>query len=148
MLDNPSPVAPPDSVKRYAPPNQRNRSLNRRKSQGFDRPSFNEGDNRSSSSSFFSDHGIISLDGCCKSQAAQLLNDRWSATINRYNETSAESSERPVMYSGSNASAWTQFRLPHQMIPPPHSAPSPGLQLDFLNELRRAMHNASPSSGY
>ncbi|RVX23846.1 hypothetical protein CK203_000081 [Vitis vinifera] len=37
MLENPSGTDPPSSVKqqRYAPPNQRNRSLNRRKSGGM-----------------------------------------------------------------------------------------------------------------
>ncbi|RVX23081.1 hypothetical protein CK203_000085 [Vitis vinifera] len=41
-------------------------------------------------------------------------------------------SERPVMYSGSGASAWGHFRLPHQMM-------------DFSGELRRAMQRHANS---
>ncbi|XP_071725082.1 uncharacterized protein [Rutidosis leptorrhynchoides] len=133
MLENPTPVAPNSApvVKRYAPPNQRNRSLNRQKSGGFDRASgiyANEGEKNqpaatrnfsgdAGSSSFSNEnarHTLIGLEGCSRSDAAQLLNDRWSATLHRYNEMSADSSKRPVMYTGSSASAWTQFRLPHQ----------------------------------
>ncbi|KAF2284716.1 hypothetical protein GH714_029509 [Hevea brasiliensis] len=55
--------------------------------------------------------GLISLDGCCRSEASQLLNDRWALAMHNYNDDSIDLSERPVMYS----SAWGQFRLPHQI---------------------------------
>ncbi|GMH12481.1 hypothetical protein Nepgr_014322 [Nepenthes gracilis] len=152
MLDNPSdhltPKSPPVPVKRYAPPNQRNRSLNRRKSgDRFERTSNlhgNDGDKNlatafkgittldhgeAGSTSYLNDSlhtGFIALNGCHRSEASQLLHDRWEAAIHCYNDPSIDLSERPVMYSGSPASAWGNFRLPHQM--------------DFLAELQRAMH--------
>ncbi|CAL1408021.1 unnamed protein product [Linum trigynum] len=103
MLENPTPAATPaDSsatVKRYAPPNQRNRSLNRRKSgDRIDRfSSFygNDGDkiltHTSSRNILGVDRGdaviqtlqnensqraLVALEGCCHSDASQLLNDR------------------------------------------------------------------------
>ncbi|XP_052198405.1 uncharacterized protein LOC127805680 isoform X2 [Diospyros lotus] len=140
MLENPSDSSPAATVKRYGPPNQRARSLGRRKSGGerIDRINSNypnDGEKSQIASSrnvpvaghgdalgsyLANDNtnpGLIPLHGCSKSKSVQLLNQ-----------------QRPVMYSGSSASAWGHFRLPHQM--------------DFLNELRRAMHNASanPSS--
>ncbi|KAM7270876.1 hypothetical protein ACFE04_030090 [Oxalis oulophora] len=152
MLENPT-VTPVDSapvIKRYAPPNQRNRSLSRRKSTGLDRI---EGDKYGPAVAASSrndnarprqqqQRSLIGLEGCSLSEASHLLNDRWSATIHLYNEMPANSAERPVMYSGSSASAWAPFQLPHQMIPPPNSVSSPGLQSDFLSELRRAMRSA------
>ncbi|CAL1408022.1 unnamed protein product [Linum trigynum] len=53
--------------------------------------------------------------------------------------------ERPVLYSG-GVSAWGQFKLPHQMMATANSAGSSGSQMDFLSELRRAMHNANTGS--
>ncbi|KAF2289006.1 hypothetical protein GH714_023786 [Hevea brasiliensis] len=72
--------------------------------------------------------GLIALEGCCRSEASQLLND-----------------QRPVMYSGSSASAWGNLRPPHQLISP-GGGPSSGSQMDFLSELRRAIRNASANS--
>ncbi|CBI25682.3 uncharacterized protein LOC100248340 [Vitis vinifera] len=156
MLENPSGTDPPSSVKqqRYAPPNQRNRSLNRRKSgERFDRinnsfandgdksqvvaprnvPNIDQGD--SGSSNILNENarpGLIALDGCCSSEASQLLNDRWAAAMHGCNNQSLDLPERPVMYSGSGASAWGHFRLPHQMM-------------DFSGELRRAMQRHANS---
>ncbi|KAK7409749.1 hypothetical protein VNO78_00037 [Psophocarpus tetragonolobus] len=148
MLENVQTSESAPVVKRYAPPNQRNRSANRRKSS--DRTNANTVGNdfeknqvASSRTAHFPDHGdagssnllnenhysrFIALEGCSGSAAAQLLNDRWTAAIQSYNN-SKDSSEKPVMYS-SGTSVWTQFRLPHQ---------------DFLGELRRQMHGANPS---
>jgi len=89
---------------------------------------------------------LISLHGCCNSGAFRLLNDRWAAAINAYNNPSIDLAERPVMYSGSGASAWGQFRLPHQLMPPVGSVGPSSTQMDFLAELRQAMRNASVSS--
>ncbi|XP_008801260.2 uncharacterized protein LOC103715418 isoform X2 [Phoenix dactylifera] len=122
----------PEGGKRYAPPAQRNRSLNRRKSgDRFEKTSYSYGiDGEKSQASNLrnfpsTDHGeaggsnvqnenhpgLIPIDGCCTSEAAQLLND-----------------QRPTMYSGASGSSWGHLKLPHQM--------------DFLSELRRAIHNA------
>ncbi|XP_027356439.1 uncharacterized protein LOC113865860 isoform X3 [Abrus precatorius] len=152
MLENLPPAPATESatvVKRYAPPNQRNRSTNRRKSSDrLDRTNSVGSDlekNQAASprSVHIPDHGdagssnllnenhnsrFVALEGCSCSAAAQLLNDRWTAAIQSYNNPK-DSSEKPVMYSG-GTSVWTQFRLPHQ---------------DFLGELRRQMHNANPS---
>ncbi|XP_027356438.1 uncharacterized protein LOC113865860 isoform X2 [Abrus precatorius] len=153
MLENLPPAPATESatvVKRYAPPNQRNRSTNRRKSSDrLDRTNSVGSDlekNQAASprSVHIPDHGdagssnllnenhnsrFVALEGCSCSAAAQLLNDRWTAAIQSYNNPK-DSSEKPVMYSG-GTSVWTQFRLPHQQ--------------DFLGELRRQMHNANPS---
>ncbi|XP_021663025.2 uncharacterized protein LOC110651867 isoform X2 [Hevea brasiliensis] len=143
MLENPTPAAQPDStavVKRYAPPNQRNRSLNRRKSgDRFDRSSLNASDAEKNqqhasprnipiidqgdvgSSNLLSENsrpGLIALEGCCRSEASQLLNDRWALAMHNYNDVSIDLSERPVMYSGSSASAWGNLRPPHQVVVP------------------------------
>ncbi|KAL8139868.1 hypothetical protein V2J09_005889 [Rumex salicifolius] len=162
MLENPSQPDPPSNstsapVKRYAPPNQRNRGLNRRKS-GEKTSSLHGGDDKSIAAAFRSapsdarssnclneslHRRVISLNGCSRSEAGQLLHDRWEATINCYNDPEIDLSElyrlirtkRPVMYTSSPASAWTNFRLPHQLIS--------GQQMDFLGELHRELqtHN-------
>ncbi|KAJ6674499.1 PHOSPHOPANTOTHENATE--CYSTEINE LIGASE 2 [Salix viminalis] len=177
MLENPTPAAsapPPDStaVKRYAPPNQRSRSMNRRKSgDRFDRGSSlyqidgeknqqqqshantrnnipdHHGDAGSSSllNDNYSSHTLIPLEGCCRSEASQLLNDRWAAIMHSYNDTSIDLSERPVMYPGSSAPAWGQFKLPHQILSPVNSVGAPNPQMDFLSELHRAIQNSKAS---
>uniref|UniRef100_A0A2P2MDF9 Uncharacterized protein LOC105643541 isoform X2 n=1 Tax=Rhizophora mucronata TaxID=61149 RepID=A0A2P2MDF9_RHIMU len=97
MLENPTPTAPPDAVKRYAPPNQRNRSLNRRKSDRFNNYYVNDGERNqphgaASRSVPVADHdgdvgssnvpnessrpGLIALEGCSRGEASQLLSDR------------------------------------------------------------------------
>jgi len=158
-------AAPPsESVKRYAPPNQRNRSSNRRKSS--DRPDRTNSTGSDleknqvvssrnvqvpdhldavSSNLFNENHyaRFVSLDRCSSSAASQLLNDRWTAAIQSYNNPK-DTSEKPVMYSG-GTSVWTQFRLPHQILSPAASASSSVSQLDFLGELHRQMQSANPS---
>ncbi|KAH7534025.1 hypothetical protein FEM48_Zijuj04G0193900 [Ziziphus jujuba var. spinosa] len=161
------PQAQPDSanvVRRYAPPNQRNRSLNRRKSADrFDRSSFYGNDlekNQVSASKNVpvADHGdaesnsllnenpyarLIALEGCSSSEASQLLSKRWEAAMQALNDPSIDLSDRPVLYSGSGASAWANFRYPHQFMVAADSAGSPGSQIDFLAELRHKMTNAN-----
>lgn len=145
MLENNS-----DNLKRFGHPTQRNRSLNRRKSgDRFEKINYSHGiDGDKSQSSIarnFSsvDHGdtgssliqnesthirLVALDGCSTSEAAQLLNERWVATMHSYNDQSIDLSERPIMYSGASGTSWGHLKLPHQM--------------DFATELRRAIHNA------
>nr|GMD15716.1 Protein phosphatase 2C 71 [Ipomoea batatas] len=143
------------TVKRYAPPNQRNRSLGRRKS-GVDRleransyASDGEKNQNNIPRNITSlDHGdaggsnriyenrrpggsainVIPLNGCCNSDVFQLLNE-----------------QRPVMYTR-NASNPSPWRLPHQMSQTASAGPSVGLQKDFLSELWQAMQNSNPSS--
>ncbi|KAL1816880.1 uncharacterized protein LOC108220103 [Daucus carota subsp. sativus] len=152
MLEKPA--GDSSNVKRYAPPNQRNR-LGRRKSAGGEKlerassygsegdkaqvaasRNFPAADRKDASSSMLVNENaparLISLHGCCESEAFQLLNDRWAAAMDAYNSPSIDVGERPIMYSGNGASAWGHFRLPHQM--------------DFLNELKRAMWKANGSS--
>lgn len=179
MLENPHAQAqaqaqaqPPESgpvvvVKRYAPPNQRNRSINNRRKSSSDRldrsnsvgSDIEKNQVASSKNIQVTDHGdasssnifnenhysrrFIALEGCSSSAASQLLSDRWTAVIQSYNNPK-DSSEKPVMYSG-GTSVWTQFRLPHQIMSPAASASSSVSQLDFLGELRRQMHSANPS---
>ncbi|OWM82951.1 uncharacterized protein LOC116189168 [Punica granatum] len=161
MLENPPPAAadPPPSavVKRYAPPNQRNRSLSRRKSgERFDRssnPYALDGDKLAARNIPIADprdtgirnfpndshhFGLIPLEGCCSSEAYQLLSDRWAAAIHCCNDPSIDPSERPLMYSGSSASVWGHIKLPHQLMFP-GAAVSPGSQMDFMAELQRSM---------
>ncbi|OAY32954.1 hypothetical protein MANES_13G058400v8 [Manihot esculenta] len=116
MLENPTPAAQPDStavIKRYAPPNQRNRSLNRRKSgDRYDRssslyatdvdknpqhapprnlPIVDHGD--VGSSNLLNEKprpGLIFLEGCCRSEASQLLNDRWAQAMHNCNDVSID----------------------------------------------------------
>ncbi|WCJ37310.1 hypothetical protein M5689_018459 [Euphorbia peplus] len=156
MLENPTPV--PDSssvVKRYAPPNQRNRPLNRRKSEKNQQlaPSRNipGAEHVVGSSNFPYEKyrpSLIALQGCCQSEAAQLLNDRWALAMHKYDDTTIDLSERPVMYAASTPSAWGHLRLPHQFMPPPGNSgvPYSVSQIDFLTELRRQMRNANPNS--
>ncbi|XP_062030646.1 uncharacterized protein LOC133746486 isoform X1 [Rosa rugosa] len=169
MLENPTSAAadPASVVKRYAPPNQRNRPLNRRKSaERFDRTNNLHGNDLeknqiASSRGTVIDHGdggsssllnenshpwFIALEGCCSSQAFDLLNNRWAATMHCFNDSSIDLSERPVMYSGSGA-AWGHFRLPHQLMAPAGGAGSPVSSMDFLSELCRLKHNSNVSSG-
>ncbi|KAL8225067.1 hypothetical protein R6Q57_017624 [Mikania cordata] len=155
MLENPtdsSSTANTTTVKRYAPPNQRNRALGRRKSGGdrLERASSYGNDVEKNQAAALRnvpimEHAdplrLIGLQGCCNSEAYQLLNNRWAAAMNAYESPSTDLAERPVMYSGSSASAWGQFRLPHQMISP--IAGGSGPQMDFISELRQAMHNSN-----
>ncbi|KAF5176905.1 phosphatase 2C, partial [Thalictrum thalictroides] len=76
---------------------------------------------------------LLTIHGCCRSGAAQLLTDRWVTAIHSYNDPSIDLSERPIMYSGATASAWGHSKLSHQM--------------DFLTELRRAIGSANASLG-
>merc|ERR1711879_1100370 len=85
---------------------------------------------------------LIALEGCYRSEASQLLNERWAQAMHNYNDTSVDLSERPAMYSGSSASAWGHSRLPHQFMLQANSGPSSGSQMDFLSELRRAIRDA------
>ncbi|PON86371.1 hypothetical protein TorRG33x02_178230 [Trema orientale] len=179
MLENPTTAAQAQTqaqamttesamvVKRYAPPNQRNR-LNRRKSADrFDQtnnvygndvdknqvsasrnvPVIDHGD--AGSSSLLNENPrarLIALEGCSSSEASLLLNKRWAAAIQSYNDSSIEPSERPVMHSEKVPSAWGgQFRLPHQFMAPTGRPGSPGSQMDFLGELRRAISNSNAS---
>ncbi|KAG7533361.1 hypothetical protein ISN45_Aa08g009960 [Arabidopsis thaliana x Arabidopsis arenosa] len=97
--------------KRYTPPNQRNRSSNRRRSRG----SFHSNDGESSQPVAVgfqrenSSPKIISLEGCSRSEAFHLLSDRWAAAMHLYNDPSIDLSERPMMYYGGDV--WG--KLPH-----------------------------------
>ncbi|KAL4558475.1 hypothetical protein LXL04_036676 [Taraxacum kok-saghyz] len=155
MLENPadsSSTANIATVKRYAPPNQRNRSIGRRKS-GGDRleraGSYGSEGDKNVRHVPIMDHAdpprLIGLQGCCTSEAYQLLNNRWAAAMNAYENPSTDLSERPVMYSGSSASAsaWGQFRLPHQMISQTTGVGPSGSQIDFLGELKQAIRNST-----
>ncbi|KAL8055732.1 hypothetical protein ABFX02_04G074900 [Erythranthe guttata] len=164
MLENPSSdsaaaAASIATVKRYAPPNQRNRSLGRRKSGGdrLERANsyVNDGERipvAGTKSGPIADHGdsgynsraheslrvkLIPLHGCCNSEASQLLVNRWAVVMNAHNSLPEDSSEKPVVYTKKSTSSWGQAILPHLMI-----QPSVGAR-DFLGELRKAMHNAN-----
>ncbi|KAG8642091.1 uncharacterized protein LOC110627292 isoform X3 [Manihot esculenta] len=115
MLENPAPAAQPDSttiVKRYPPPNQRNRSISRRKSDRLDRSNSLYASDTEKNQQYASprnlpiiDHvdlgssnvlkensrpGLIALDGCCHSEASQLLNNRWALAMHNYNDVSID----------------------------------------------------------
>ncbi|XP_022771621.1 uncharacterized protein LOC111314479 isoform X1 [Durio zibethinus] len=171
MLENPTPTAPDSASanKRHAPPNQRNRSLGRRKSgdwfdwtnnfYGNDSEKNQVATSRSnpvdagnSAIVLKDDHprpALIPLEGCSRSDAYQLLSNRWAAALHLYHDTSIDLSERPVLYSGSSDSAWRNFRLPHQMMSPTNSTGSlSGSQMDLLGELRCGIRNANANSDY
>lgn len=165
-MDSPAAAASIATVKRYAPPNQRNRSLGRRKSGGdrLERANSYVSDGErnpigATKSNPVADLGegagnvraseslwvkLIPLHGCCNSEAFQLLNNRWAATMSAYNNLPEDSAERPVLYTRKSASAWGHAILPHLLIQPTAGA-STGFQRDFLTELRQAMQNANPS---
>ncbi|KAJ6841417.1 uncharacterized protein M6B38_306020 [Iris pallida] len=129
-----------DTVRRFAPPSQRNRVLNRRKSEKNEKINSYGIEEEKSGSSYSKTFpamdrnniqnenarpGLIPIDGCCRSEAVQLLNERWAAAMHSFNDPSIDLLERPIMYSGATGSSWGYLKLPHQM--------------DFLGELRRAM---------
>ncbi|XP_012084090.1 uncharacterized protein LOC105643541 isoform X2 [Jatropha curcas] len=155
MLENPTPAAQPDStsvVKRYAPPNQRNRSLNRRKSgERFDRsnslyaneaeknqqhppsrnmPVVDHGD--VGSSNFLKGNsrpGLIALEGCSRSEAAQLLNDRWTLAMHNYDDASIDLSATFLdMMGGYNYNEFQKDQLCTWEVVHQHG----GDTLDFL----------------
>ncbi|KAG9149565.1 hypothetical protein Leryth_014320 [Lithospermum erythrorhizon] len=122
------------TVKRYAPPNQRARTISRRKSGG---------DHVDAGGSFRNEMSrprLISIQGCCSSEAFQLLNDRWTAIMNVYKNLPEGSPERPVLYPGKRPSPWGHALLPHQMMK------QTGKPKDFLNELSQAMRNANSNA--
>jgi len=155
MLENPTSTLPASDapIKRYAPPNQRNRLHRRKSSDRFDRannlygndveknqvaaprnvPIIDHGDSVSSNLLNVNPRSrLIALEGCCSSDASQLLNDRWAAAMHCYNNQSIDLSERPVMYA---APAWVQGQF------------APQGRVDFLGDLRRVMRNANASFG-
>lgn len=134
MLENPTTDSSFATVKRYAPPNQRARSLGRRKSGG------DHVDAGGSLRNEMSRSRLISIQGCCGSEAFQLLNDRWTAAMNAHNNLPEGFADRPVLYSGKNASPLGHAMLPHQLIQQT-STPK-----DFLSELRQAMRNANSNA--
>ncbi|CAA6668274.1 unnamed protein product [Spirodela intermedia] len=113
-----------ENVKRYAPPPQRNRVLNRRKSGGDRQVNYSYGHSGEKS------QRLIPIAGCHSSEAAKLLNERWATAVHSYDEPTTDlSSERPIMYLGASDSSWAaQLKFPHQM--------------DFLAELRRAIQSS------
>ncbi|CAN4101137.1 unnamed protein product [Withania somnifera] len=149
------------TVKRYAPPNQRNRALGRRKSGGdrLERASSYASDgekNQMSASKYIStvaDAGVnrvneyppaklIPLQGCSTGEASQLLNDRWTAALNAHNNLPEDSLERPVMYT--KRAPWGHAILPHQLMSQAGTGSSTGNK-DFLSKLQAAMLNAHGS---
>lgn len=166
-IDSSTASAANNTIKRYAPPNQRNRLSRRKSGDRFDRSNnlyVNDGDKNQGVAPRnvpALDHGdgynshvlnenprarIIALDGCSSSEAFQLLNDRWLAAMKCYDDPLIDLSERPVVYGGSGTSAWGQFRPPHQLITQPSNVGPSGRQMDFLGELRRAIRNANANS--
>lgn len=139
----------PDGIKRYTPPVHRNRANNRRKSgDRAEKANYsynNDGEKShvpslknlppiihhetfvSNAQNDYSQTRLVPLEGCCASEAAQLLSDRWAAAMNLCNDQSNDSPDKPVMYSGSSGSSWGHghMKLPHQM--------------NFLEDLRRAI---------
>ncbi|XP_010442251.1 PREDICTED: uncharacterized protein LOC104725317 [Camelina sativa] len=120
MMENPNSSSMVDSTssapKRYTPPNQRNRSSNRRRSIGSF--SSNEGERSQPVSvavavGFQKENSsspkIISLAGCSNSEAFHLLSDRWAAAMHLYSDPTVDLSERPLMYYGGDV--WG--KLPH-----------------------------------
>ncbi|CAA7060739.1 unnamed protein product, partial [Microthlaspi erraticum] len=112
---NSSMVDPTSAPKRYTPPNQRNRSSNRRRSRGSSIG--NEGERSQPVAVGFqkenSSPRIISPEGCCGSEAYQLLSGRWAAAMHLYNDPTVDLSERPMMYYGGDV--WG--KLPHTVKP-------------------------------
>ncbi|XP_022758866.1 uncharacterized protein LOC111305512 isoform X3 [Durio zibethinus] len=114
MLENPTPTAPDSApaIKRYAPPNQRNRSLGRRKSgdwfdwtnnvygndseknQGAATSRNNNPLGDAGSSAILNDDhlrpALIPLEGCSRSEASRLLSSRWAAVLRQYRDTSID----------------------------------------------------------
>uniref|UniRef100_A0A1J3F5P7 Uncharacterized protein n=2 Tax=Noccaea caerulescens TaxID=107243 RepID=A0A1J3F5P7_NOCCA len=130
---NSSMVDPTSAPKRYTPPNQRNRSSNRRRSRGSSIGNEGErsqpvavGIQRENSSP-----RIISPEGCCGSEAYQLLSDRWAAAMHLYNDPSVDLSERPMMYYGGDV--WI-MASGNRTLPPP-----PILPTDYRTQLSRGL---------
>ncbi|XP_078434916.1 uncharacterized protein LOC144705921 isoform X2 [Wolffia australiana] len=131
-----------ESIARYAPPFQRNRSLGRRKSgdrlERLNYASGHDAENIQYQSRNFptgqkeKPSMAIPIDGCAGSNAARWLRERWANALQSCNDPAADRQDKPVLYGGAGGPAWGQFNLPHQV--------------DFLAELRRAYHG-SLSSG-
>ncbi|XP_010551987.1 PREDICTED: uncharacterized protein LOC104822452 [Tarenaya hassleriana] len=137
--------------KRYTPPNQRNRSVNRKKSgDRLERSSSSQGnegeriqvpatrnvavrDHGDSVSNSNSARRIISVEGCHRSEAYQLLSERWEAAMNLYNNPTVDLSERPIMYYGGDV--WG--RLPHKIMASANNTGPP--PTDYRSELRRGL---------
>ncbi|KAL1219609.1 hypothetical protein V5N11_009736 [Cardamine amara subsp. amara] len=124
--------------KRYTPPNQRNRSSNRRRSRGSSLS--NEGERSKpvavGSQRENSTPKIISVQGCSKSEAFQFQSDRWTAAMHLYNDPTVDLSERPMMYYGGDV--WG--KLPHQIMASANKTlPPPMLPTDYRTELSRGL---------
>ncbi|XWS36653.1 hypothetical protein CRYUN_Cryun20dG0103700 [Craigia yunnanensis] len=111
MLENPTLTAPDSAppIKRYAPPNQRNRSLALRKSGEKNQVATSRNNpvgDAGSSAILNDDHPlpalIIPLEGCSRSEASRLLSNRWAAALHCYHDTSIDLSD-----DVSNKQYWT-----------------------------------------
>ncbi|CAH2044802.1 unnamed protein product, partial [Thlaspi arvense] len=79
---------------------------------------------------------IISPEGCSRSEAYQLLSDRWAAAMHLYNDPTVDLSERPMMYYGGDV--WG--KLPHKILAPANKTlPPPMLPNDYRTEHRRGL---------
>ncbi|KAK1436993.1 hypothetical protein QVD17_02777 [Tagetes erecta] len=157
MLENPTDLSSTTNnatIKRYVHPNQRNCSLGGRKYGGdrLERTSSYGSDGDKKQAATLKDVPImdnadlpqlIGLQGCGRSEAYQLLNNRWTAAIDAYENPSTYFAERPIMYSGCSSSAWGQIRLPHQMVFPMAVVGQSGPEMDFISELRQIMHDTN-----
>ncbi|CAN8260127.1 unnamed protein product [Cochlearia groenlandica] len=136
-------MADPSSNKeRYTPPSKRNPPGNR-KNTGGDRTSSQQ--NKDGNRSQLVDTGfqtektsrkIIRLNGCSRSEAYQLLSERWGAGMHLYNDPTVDLSERPIMYYG--GSVWG--KLPHQILASANNTLPPSmLPKDYTRELRKGL---------
>ncbi|CAH2054610.1 unnamed protein product [Thlaspi arvense] len=130
-------AGPSSKPEKYTPPNQRKPSGNLKKS--GDRTSSQQkkdGERSQPLATEKTSRRIITPKDCSRSDAYQLLRERWSAAMSLYNDPKLDLSERPIMYYG--GSVWG--KLPHQILAaanntlPPRISPS-----DYRSEVRRGL---------
>ncbi|EPS64906.1 hypothetical protein M569_09874, partial [Genlisea aurea] len=89
---------------------------------------------------------LIPLNGCCNSSASELLNNRWNAAMNAYDNLPEDSLERPVLYESNNAAAsassspWRYSVFPQHLMINPNGGGE--VHRDFFAELRAAIDSA------
>ncbi|ESQ49273.1 hypothetical protein EUTSA_v10021713mg [Eutrema salsugineum] len=139
---------PSSDPKKYAPPFQRKSSGNRKKS--GDRTSNQQNKDHEKSHPLATGFQmektpprIITLKDCSRSEAFQLLSERWAAAMHQYNDPTVDLSERPIMYYG--GSVWG--KLPHQILGSANKTlPPPRLPTDYRSEARRGLLTPRSSS--
>ncbi|KAL1211988.1 hypothetical protein V5N11_023958 [Cardamine amara subsp. amara] len=128
------------NTKRYTPPNQRKSSNRRNSGEGTSSQQSKDGE-RSQPADTGSQMGnfpqsVITPQDCSRSEAYQLMRERYAAAVLEYNDPTVDLSERPIMYY--EGRIWG--KLPHQILASANKILPPSISpTDYITEMRQGL---------